>query len=188
MRSFLAVSTAGLLFVGSAVWFQASADRVSWDVIAAGGVIGSSSTNYRVSASVGQTGVDLLTGVTYRVYSGFWNPWLIGLVGAEDPGGLTLPSTYQLSQNHPNPFGAETIIPYAVPKLSQVTMEIYNLRGQRVRLLTDAVQQPGYHFIRWDGRNAGGGEVASGIYLCRMTARAAAGATYVNSRELLLVR
>lgn len=188
MRSFLAVSAAGFLFMSSAVWLQASADRVSWDVIAAGGVIGSTSSNYKVSASVGQTGVDLLTGVTYRVYSGFWNPWLIGLVGAEDPAGLTLPATYQLSQNHPNPFGGETTIPYAVPRPSQVTVEIYNLRGQQVRLLTDGVQQPGYHFIRWDGRDGFGGELGSGIYLCRMTARPAAGTAHVHSTELLLVR
>ena len=77
MKSFPAVGMAGFLLMGSAVWFQASADRVSWDVIAAGGVIGSSSSNYRVSASVGQTGVDLLTGTSYRTYSGFWNPLVI---------------------------------------------------------------------------------------------------------------
>jgi hypothetical protein len=188
MKSFPAVGIAAFLFMGPAVWFQASADRVSWDVIAAGGVIGSSSSNYRVSASVGQTGVDLVTGVTYRVYSGFWNPSLIGLVGAEDPGGLALPATYQLSQNHPNPFDGETTIPYALPEPSHVVVEIYNLRGQRVRLLTDAVQQPGYHFVRWDGTDASGTEVGSGVYLCKMTARAAAGTAYVHSRELLLVR
>jgi hypothetical protein len=185
------IATLGLmlhLLVCPGVLSSAGANKVSWDVIAAGGVVGSSSTNYRVSASVGQTGVDLLTGVTYHVYSGFWNPWLIGLVGADDPGGLALPATYQLSQNHPNPFDGETTIPYAVPRPSLVTVEVYNLRGQRVRLLTDGVQQPGYHFIRWDGRNAYGGEVGSGIYLCRMTARASAGTEYVHSTEMLLVR
>jgi hypothetical protein len=176
------------LLVGLGFVPSAGADRIPWGVIAAGGVVISSSASYRMSGSVGQTGVDPLTGVTHRVYSGFWNPWLIGLVGAEGPGGLTLPASYQLSQNHPNPFAGETTIPYSLPEPSWVTMEIFNLRGQRVRLLTDAVQQPGCHFIRWDGRNAFGGEVGSGIYLCRMTARASAGTAYVHSREMLLVK
>jgi hypothetical protein len=157
-------------------------------VIPAGGVIGSSSANYRVSASVGQTGVDLVSGVTYRVYSGFWNPWLIAVVEAEDEGGLSLPVTYQLGQNWPNPFGPGTTIPYALPKPSQVSMEIYNLRGQRVRLLTNAVRQPGYHFVRWDGTDASGAELGSGVYLCKMTAHGAAGTAYVHSREMLLVK
>jgi hypothetical protein len=110
------------------------------------------------------------------------------MVEAEDQIGLGLPVTYQLGHNYPNPFGPETTIPYAVPKTGQVTVEIFNLRGQRVRVLDDAVREPGYHYARWDGRDAFGRDLGCGIYLCRMTVRGPAGVAFEHGRELLLVR
>lgn len=181
---------AGLLVfvVAAGTWSRASADRVSWDVMASGGVVGSSSGSYRVSASVGQTGVDLLGGAAYRVYSGFWNPWLIGLVEAEEEGGWHVPATYSLNQNSPNPFSSETTIQYGLPKQSHVMLEVFNLRGERVKLLATGVQEPGLHAVRWDGTDAADQEVGSGVYLCRMIARSAGGRAFMQSREMLLVR
>jgi hypothetical protein len=166
----------------------ASADRVSWDVVSSGGITGSVSGSYKLWGSVGQTGVDMLTGVTYRVYSGFWNPWLIGMVEAEDGVSLGRPTTYQLGQNYPNPFNAGTTVRYALPTAGRVLVEIFNLRGQRVRVLADATLEAGYHFARWDGKNVYGQDVGSGVYLCRMTARGPAGSCFEHSREMLLVR
>ncbi len=181
---------AGFLVVlmAAGTWSWAFADRVPWDVVTPGGVVGSSSSSYRVSGSVGQTGVDLLGGATYRVYSGFWNPWLISVVDAEDEGGWHLPVTYSLNQNSPNPFSSETTIQYALPKQSHVMLEVFNLRGERVRLLTNGVQESGHHAVRWDGKDAADHEVGSGVYLCRMIARSAGGRAFMQSREMLLVR
>lgn len=188
MRISLRVFALAAVVLVCGLWTQSAADRVAWDVVSSGGTTGSVSGSYKLWGSVGQTGVDMLTGVTYRVYSGFWNPWLIGMVEADDGITLGLPTSYQLSQNYPNPFGSETTIGYAVPKTSRVVVEIFNLRGQRVRILAEAVLEPGHHFARWDGRDTYGQEVGSGIYLCRMTAWGAAGAAVEHSREMLLVR
>jgi hypothetical protein len=168
-------------------WPGASADTVSWDVIGAGGEVGLSSGSYQVSASVGQIGVELLESPSYRIYSGFWNPWLGGQVGAEDRGDLNLPTTYQLSQNYPNPFDSQTTIHYAVPTTSHVTLEIYDLMGHQVRLLEDEAREPGYYFIRWDGKNGNGRKTGSGVYLCHMRARAGEGEGFSQSREMLLL-
>jgi hypothetical protein len=188
MKALVSGCLVALLLLVSTAPSPTSADTVSWDVIAAGGVVGSASAGFVLSATVGQTGVGLLTGTTYHIYSGFWNPWLISLVEAQDPHGINLPTSYHLSHNYPNPFGPTTVIPYALPKPSHVSLEIFNLRGQQVRLLTDATQQPGYHFACWDGKDSFGREVGSGIYLCRMRAGTSAGTVFERSRELLLVR
>ncbi len=70
----------------------------------------------------------------------------------------------------PNPFNPETIIKYQNTSPSTVSLKIYNLRGQEVRTLVDAVQNSGNHEIHWDGRDDFGNEVASGVYLYRLQA------------------
>lgn len=176
-----------VLLVGG-TWSQVWADQVFWDVVASGGVVGSNSGSYVMSASVGQTSVELLGGVTYRIHSGFWTPWLIDQVEVEKIGWLDLPTTYQLSQNYPNPFKSQTAIHYAVPSVSRVTVEIYDLLGHRVRLLADTAHEPGYYFVRWDGKNGSGRKAGNGVYVCRMTAHAGNGSGFSRTKQMLLLR
>jgi len=81
-----------------------------------------------------------------------------------------VPQSYFLHQNHPNPFNAATEIRYQLPAAGHVTLKIYNTPGQEVRTLVDGRQPAGEHRVRWDGRDRGGSEAASGLYLCRMEA------------------
>ena len=67
--------------------------------------------------------------------------------------------------------------------LTPVTIEVFNVLGQKMRTLVSADLMPGYHKVSWDGRNDGGLEVASGIYIYRLCA-----GDYQQSRRLLLVR
>ncbi len=164
------------------------AEKVLWDVISAGGIVGSNSTDYRLSGSVGQTGVELLEGSAFDVYSGFWNPWLIDQLGTEFRGVIDRPTTFRLSQIYPNPFARRTGIRYEVPSTGRVTVEIYDLQGRRVRFLVDEIHQPGYYLIPWDGRDATGRDLSSGIYLCRMKASAAGVTRYAGSKKLLLLK
>jgi len=80
-----------------------------------------------------------------------------------------VPRRFALHQSFPNPFNPETAIRYDVPLAGKVTLKIYNLAGQLVRVLVDARQTPGRHTVMWDGRDAEGHEVASGAYFYRMT-------------------
>lgn len=83
---------------------------------------------------------------------------------------VSLPQKLTLSQNWPNPFNPTTMIEYYNPSLkpSHVTLEIFNVLGQKVRLLYDATSLPGWHQVEWDGNNDAGTKVAAGIYLYRL--------------------
>jgi hypothetical protein len=81
------------------------------------------------------------------------------------------PERFELAQNYPNPFNSRTTIKYSV-KASypvQVRLKVFNISGQEVRDLVDKVERTGSYFITWDGCNSGGEEVASGIYIYRLT-------------------
>jgi hypothetical protein len=80
------------------------------------------------------------------------------------------PNTFALLQNYPNPFNPETIIKYQITSPAAVSLKIYNLRGQEVRTLVDAVQNSGNYEIPWDGRNDFGNALASGVYVYRLQA------------------
>lgn len=81
-----------------------------------------------------------------------------------------LPKELALRPNYPNPFNAETTIEYELPKATTVRLTIYNVRGQRIRVLVDADETPGYRKVRWDGRDQTGQPAGSGIYYIQLGA------------------
>ncbi len=81
-----------------------------------------------------------------------------------------LPSEYNLFQNYPNPFNPTTIISYALPKISFVTMRIYDVLGREVKTLINQEQAPGIHRVEWKGDNNYGSKIASGTYIYRIEA------------------
>lgn len=87
-----------------------------------------------------------------------------------DDGDPVLPGSFALSQNYPNPFNPSTQIDFALPQRSNVRIEIFNVQGQLVRGLVDAVMAPGFYSVEWDGRDHGASQVASGIYFYRLVA------------------
>ncbi len=84
-----------------------------------------------------------------------------------------LPKVFQIAQNYPNPFNPSTRISFDVAQESGVTLEIYNMLGQKVRTLVDNRRlQPGiYDNLLWDARDDRGNAVANGIYYLVFTAR-----------------
>jgi hypothetical protein len=98
-------------------------------------------------------------------------------VTVTDLGGVTtgvalnkdnVPKLYALLQNYPNPFNPTTNIRFALPRESYVTLIIYNVLGQKVRTLVDNVRAAGIYDVSWDGRDAGGNSVGSGMYFYRL--------------------
>jgi len=89
---------------------------------------------------------------------------------AKDATDDLLPEGYGLSQNYPNPFNPITQIEYSLPSAQHVSIEIYNINGQRVRTLVDETMGPGSHIVQWDATDDHGSQVASGVYLYRFSA------------------
>lgn len=84
--------------------------------------------------------------------------------------GKATPADFQLLQNYPNPFNPKTEIAYSLPEDSYVKLTIYNIRGQKVKVLVDEYQSAGTRKAIWDGRDESRERVASGIYLYRLEA------------------
>jgi hypothetical protein len=79
-----------------------------------------------------------------------------------------LPESYQLEQNFPNPFNANTLIRFSVPRESHVRLDVFDILGRRVKTLVDERLTAGYKQVTWDGRNEHGDQVASGVYFYRI--------------------
>ena len=77
---------------------------------------------------------------------------------------LSSSGVFHLGQNYPNPFNPETWIPYQLAAAAHVTLSIHDATGRRVHVKAVGHQRAGAHTAYWDGRNAIGEPVASGIY------------------------
>ncbi len=102
--------------------------------------------------------------------------------------GIGKPSQNLLLQNYPNPFNPETWIPYQLSEDSSVSVSIYDTTGKLVRTLSLGFQSAGFYNSReraayWDGRNASGERVASGIYFYQLTTP-----TFQQTRRLVIVK
>jgi hypothetical protein len=98
-------------------------------------------------------------------------------------GEATPPSAVALLPNKPNPFNGTTVIPYVLTQPANVSVRVFNVRGQMVKVL-----QHGFHLADqfetvWDGTNAAGHTVAGGVYFVEL--RTSLG---TQTRKLLLVR
>jgi len=70
---------------------------------------------------------------------------------------------------HPNPANPTTTVRYAIAEPGDVSLRVHNIAGQLVRTLVDARREPGMHSVTWNARDDAGRQVASGVYLIRLT-------------------
>ena len=94
-----------------------------------------------------------------------------------------LPTTYSLMQNYPNPFNPTTVIRYELPENSNVTLTIFNILGQKVVTLEQVKKEAGSHQVIWDGMNAFGEPVSSGVYFYELKAK-----YFVAKKKMILVQ
>lgn len=77
---------------------------------------------------------------------------------------VNVPTKFALYQNHPNPFNPETSIGFELPVNTHVTLEIYNMLGQKIATLINEHRPAGFQQIVWDGKDNAGRVVGSGVY------------------------
>ena len=106
----------------------------------------------------------------------------------DDGKGPNLPDGFALHQNFPNPFNPTTTIGYMLNENAFVTLEVFNLLGHPIRSLVNAPRNAGYNAAAWDGRNANGGPVTSGVYIYRLTIAEQSGAVMTSAKRMILVK
>jgi len=94
-----------------------------------------------------------------------------------------LPHVFALQQNYPNPFNPTTLISYDLPNSTNVTLKIYNVQGQEIRTLVDEFQSAGVKSVVWDGLDASGNKVTSGVYFYQISA-----GDFSSHKKMLLIQ
>ncbi len=119
------------------------------------------SVELRVASAV-EPGTDFIEATRFVVND---EEFLLGGTGVEEPEAELV---FALHPNYPNPFNPATRIRFDLPEPQEMSLKVYNIRGQLVRDLADADFPAGRHAVIWDGSNDTGTGVASGLYLLRL--------------------
>lgn len=111
--------------------------------------------------------------VTYACESG----WVYGeeAMVSNNP---VMPEQFGLGQNYPNPFNPTTEISFSLPGASTVTLEVFNVKGQRVEVLANGSYTAGNHTITWDASS-----MPSGMYFYRLTTN-----SFVETKKMMLLK
>lgn len=103
---------------------------------------------------------------------------------------VTLPKDFSLGQNYPNPFNPTTTIPFNVTSSQfmvhnpiHTTLTVYNILGQKVRVLLDKELRVGGYEVVWDGKDEKGKEVSTGIYFYQLKT-----GDYKETKKMILLR
>ncbi|MGO9481795.1 MAG: T9SS type A sorting domain-containing protein, partial [Candidatus Kryptoniota bacterium] len=109
---------------------------------------------------------------------GIWRAPLSQVTGIDQPEVPVVPAVIQLKQNYPNPFNPTTTINYSIPMRSQVTLKVYNILGEKVATLVDAVQSAGDHSVNFNASR-----LASGVYLYQLIY-----GNYPTTRKMVVIK
>lgn len=98
------------------------------------------------------------------------------------------PDAFALHQNYPNPFNPSTQIAFTLPANGSVTVEVFDILGNRVAELFRGAAAQGYHAVQWNALRDGGAKVSSGMYLYRITAQLNDGRVFTDAKRMLLLK
>ena len=143
----------------------------------------------------GSQSVDVIfnsTGLTTGAYTGIMNvnsndpirpvksirvKLIVGVVGVQNTS-LGVPTEFSLNQNYPNPFNPTTVISFAIPKESFVSIKIYDILGKEVSKLVNETKQAGFYDLNFDASS-----LSSGMYFYKIEA-----GNFVQTKRMLLMK
>jgi len=96
---------------------------------------------------------------------------------------ITIPVVTALKGNYPNPFNPSTTIAFDLAAEGHVTIDVFNIKGQKVKTVTNELMQAGRYTVVWNGDDNNGREVGSGVYFYRMTS-----GHYTKTQKMLLMK
>jgi len=94
-----------------------------------------------------------------------------------------IPTVFALHENYPNPFNPTTTLRFDLPEVSDITLTIYNMLGQKVRTFNYQNTSAGYHSIKWNATNDLGDPVGAGVYLYQLQTK-----DFVKTRKMVLLK
>ena len=172
--SFIGRSVFGFAASGSTIFaatdsgvFRSSTNGTTWSDISSG-------MNHNYVPSLFTSASYLFASTSY----GLWKRPLLEITSVESGAIGNVPTTYSLSQNFPNPFNPSTVISYQLPRVSIVTLKVFDVLGQEVKTLKDGREDAGVHSVTFDARN-----LSSGVYFYRLHA-----GDFIETKKLLLLK
>lgn len=118
--------------------------------------------------------------------TGFTPAFRIGAIIIINPAStndISVPLIYSLNQNYPNPFNPSTNIEFALSHAGHVRLEIFDILGQRIKLLADAKMEVGKYSITWNGSNVSGADAPSGTYFYKLSSN-----EFTETKKMILIR
>ena len=105
-----------------------------------------------------------------------------GLLGL-DQNNIGLPESFELWEAFPNPFNPTTTLRFDLPEVSDITLTIYNMLGQKVKTFNMHSTPAGYHSVNWNATNDLGQQVGAGVYLYQLQTK-----DFVKTRKMVLLK
>lgn len=174
MKRFLAYfAVLGLLAVLFTTSGSAQGLKLERSVIGSGGMVAAqNNTEYSLNGVTGQFAIGTLTDQSpgsqnWDLNQGFWIPGPQDNTSVEDNDPLAQNDLF----NYPNPVNRNTTIEYYLPSAAYVTLTVYDMTGNRVKVLYDGYQSGGTQTMDWDTKADNGVELSSGSYLYEVQVR-----------------
>jgi hypothetical protein len=123
-----------------------------------------------------------VAGVFTEEYEGPWSDDEVVEVPVGS-GGILIPAVTSLNGNYPNPFNPTTTIKFGLHEAQSVVLNVYNIKGEKVRSLVNEELEAGYHDIVWDGKDDSGKTASSGVYFYKMKA-----SKYVSTKKMIMMK
>ena len=94
-----------------------------------------------------------------------------------------MPNQYLLHQNYPNPFNPITTLRYSVPEKILVSISIFDISGNPIKMLVNEVKSAGFYSTRWDAINDKGQPISAGVYFYKIQA-----GNFINTKKMILLK
>jgi mannan endo-1,4-beta-mannosidase len=140
---------------------------------------------YDWGLEVAVTDPNSIQNTSVRSYFMDWGSCNPDRIGRE--GEFILPERCELKQNCPNPFNSGTEIRYEITTPADITLDIYDMQGRKVRTLVDNWQTRGSHLAYWNGTDETGNAAASGSYLYQITVNDGSN-VFKQAHKLILIK
>ncbi|MGA9294531.1 MAG: T9SS type A sorting domain-containing protein [Ignavibacteriaceae bacterium] len=146
--------------------------------------------NISLKSIIGDLVVGTSSNGVSSISGGFFsNPASTGIItGLNEKVSESVPASFRLNQNFPNPFNPSTNIKFSLPQQSTVKIVIYDLLGREVKTLINDVKPAGIYTVRWNGENESNVNVGSGIYFYCLYASGADNQKFTSFKKMILLK